>query len=284
VYGSARWKPSRPRGHGARAPCEPRAVTETRSWHPGGGGRTGCGRQTPLADELAVVTRVSGRAVIRASLDGFHRPRSDRYARGRDSPEGYSTTRSISSASGRTCSSRSGRLDQAGTEARLSSTSGIGLSMGPGVGCRPGTCSSSMGNLPAAARAYRLLESTDLRGTSALEPPSSPRSSGPPSGRALGGDHPPSATVSARPGPSIGESQARLGTRTSSWRTTIRPTPSSHSSSTDQPASRARSDADGQPGAASAVRTPSRIAAAVTSAATAATARAPSSFRPVATQ
>jgi hypothetical protein len=164
VYGSARWKPSRPRGHGARAPCEPRAVTETRSWHPGGGGRTGCGRQTPLADELAVVTRVSGRAVIRASLDGFHRPRSDRYARGRDSPEGYSTTRSISSASGRTCSSRSGRLDQAGTEARLSSTSGIGLSMGPGVGCRPGTCSSSMGNLPAAARAYRLLESTDLRG------------------------------------------------------------------------------------------------------------------------
>lgn len=29
------------------------------------------------------------RTVIRASIDGFHRPRFDRYRRGRDSPEGY---------------------------------------------------------------------------------------------------------------------------------------------------------------------------------------------------
>ena len=31
----------------------------------------------------------TGRAVFRASIDGFHRPRAERYARGRDSPEGF---------------------------------------------------------------------------------------------------------------------------------------------------------------------------------------------------
>ena len=33
--------------------------------------------------------RRSGRPVVRASIDGFHRPRSERYARGSDSPAGY---------------------------------------------------------------------------------------------------------------------------------------------------------------------------------------------------
>ncbi len=47
--------------------------------------------KTTLADELAVVLREAGRHVIRASVDGFHRPRTERYARGRDSPLGYFT-------------------------------------------------------------------------------------------------------------------------------------------------------------------------------------------------
>lgn len=51
-------------------------------------GRTASGKTT-LADELASQLRQMGREVIRASLDGFHRPRAERYARGRQSPEGY---------------------------------------------------------------------------------------------------------------------------------------------------------------------------------------------------
>lgn len=42
-----------------------------------------------LADELAPDLRARGRPVIRASLDGFHRPRAERYRGGADSPEGY---------------------------------------------------------------------------------------------------------------------------------------------------------------------------------------------------
>jgi uridine kinase len=45
--------------------------------------------KTTLADELAAVLRARGREVIRASVDGFHRPRADRYRLGADSPEGY---------------------------------------------------------------------------------------------------------------------------------------------------------------------------------------------------
>jgi uridine kinase len=45
--------------------------------------------KTTLADELAVVLDAAGREVIRASIDGFHRPRAERYRRGPDSPEGY---------------------------------------------------------------------------------------------------------------------------------------------------------------------------------------------------
>ena len=45
--------------------------------------------KTTLADELAVVLRDGGREVIRASVDGFHRPRAERYRQGRDSPAGY---------------------------------------------------------------------------------------------------------------------------------------------------------------------------------------------------
>ena len=45
--------------------------------------------KTTLADELAAVLRERGRHVVRASVDGFHRPRAERYARGPDSPEGY---------------------------------------------------------------------------------------------------------------------------------------------------------------------------------------------------
>lgn len=44
--------------------------------------------KTTLADELAVVVRAEGREVIRASIDGFHRPRVQRYRRGQYSAEG----------------------------------------------------------------------------------------------------------------------------------------------------------------------------------------------------
>jgi uridine kinase len=51
-------------------------------------GRTGSGKTT-LADELAALLMARARPVIRTSIDGFHRPKVERYARGRASPEGY---------------------------------------------------------------------------------------------------------------------------------------------------------------------------------------------------
>lgn len=45
--------------------------------------------KTTLADELAHPLAERGRHVIRASIDGFHHPRAERYRRGSDSPEGY---------------------------------------------------------------------------------------------------------------------------------------------------------------------------------------------------
>jgi len=51
-------------------------------------GRTASGKTT-LSDELATLIKNGGRPVIRASIDGFHRPRAERYARGRRSAEGY---------------------------------------------------------------------------------------------------------------------------------------------------------------------------------------------------
>jgi uridine kinase len=44
--------------------------------------------KTTLADELAVILRARGREVIRASVDGFHLPRAQRYRRGQYSAEG----------------------------------------------------------------------------------------------------------------------------------------------------------------------------------------------------
>ncbi|HEY5072959.1 MAG TPA: hypothetical protein VII63_13125 [Caulobacteraceae bacterium] len=44
--------------------------------------------KTTLADELAVVLRAQGREVIRASIEGFLLPRSQRYRRGEHSAEG----------------------------------------------------------------------------------------------------------------------------------------------------------------------------------------------------
>jgi uridine kinase len=44
--------------------------------------------KTTLADELAVFLRRRGRVAIRASTDGFHLPRAQRYRRGEYSPEG----------------------------------------------------------------------------------------------------------------------------------------------------------------------------------------------------
>ena len=45
--------------------------------------------KTMLADELAPLIEARGRPVIRASIDGFHRPRAERYALGPESPMGY---------------------------------------------------------------------------------------------------------------------------------------------------------------------------------------------------
>jgi uridine kinase len=51
-------------------------------------GRTAAGKTT-LSDELAVLIGSRGRPVIRTSIDDFHRPKAERYARGRYSVEGY---------------------------------------------------------------------------------------------------------------------------------------------------------------------------------------------------
>ena len=51
-------------------------------------GIDGAGK-TSLADELVQPLRELGRTVIRASVDGFHKPRVERYRRGELSPEGY---------------------------------------------------------------------------------------------------------------------------------------------------------------------------------------------------
>lgn len=45
--------------------------------------------KTMFADEVAVAARRRGRVPVRASVDGFHRMASDRYRRGRRSPEGF---------------------------------------------------------------------------------------------------------------------------------------------------------------------------------------------------
>jgi uridine kinase len=45
--------------------------------------------KTTLADELALLLTSRGRTVIRASIDGSHRPRAERYRQGANSPEGY---------------------------------------------------------------------------------------------------------------------------------------------------------------------------------------------------
>jgi uridine kinase len=42
-----------------------------------------------FADDLAHAMRLSGQTVFRASIDGFYRPRAERYLLGRESPEGF---------------------------------------------------------------------------------------------------------------------------------------------------------------------------------------------------
>lgn len=51
-------------------------------------GIDGAGK-TVFADALAEVFAEDGSAVFRASIDDFHRPRGERYARGRTSPTGF---------------------------------------------------------------------------------------------------------------------------------------------------------------------------------------------------
>ncbi|ADG75426.1 phosphoribulokinase / uridine kinase family [Cellulomonas flavigena DSM 20109] len=70
------------------ASAVPDAATLGRPVRVGVDGTDGAGKTT-FADELAVVLRASGRAVLRASVDGFHHSREVRYRRGRTSPEGF---------------------------------------------------------------------------------------------------------------------------------------------------------------------------------------------------
>lgn len=56
----------------------------------------------PFADDLALAVTDTGHSAFRASIGDFHRPRSERYARGAESPEGlyldsfdYSTFRRV---------------------------------------------------------------------------------------------------------------------------------------------------------------------------------------------
>lgn len=51
-------------------------------------GTDGAGKTT-FADGFAQVLAEDGASVFRAGIDGFHRPRAERYERGRDSPEGF---------------------------------------------------------------------------------------------------------------------------------------------------------------------------------------------------
>lgn len=51
-------------------------------------GIDGAGK-TVFADGLAAVFAEDGSAVFRASIDDFHRPRAERHARGRTSPQGF---------------------------------------------------------------------------------------------------------------------------------------------------------------------------------------------------
>src|ERR1700712_4500202 len=51
-------------------------------------GLDGVGK-TVFADALAAQLGIGNRAVFRASIDDFHNPRAVRYARGKDSPEGF---------------------------------------------------------------------------------------------------------------------------------------------------------------------------------------------------
>lgn len=67
---------------------------EVRQHYPGGrivlavDGTDGAGKTT-FADSFAEVFAEDGSAVYRASIDDFHRPRAERYARGKDSAEGF---------------------------------------------------------------------------------------------------------------------------------------------------------------------------------------------------
>ena len=51
-------------------------------------GVDGAGKTT-FADRLAPMIEARGRSVVRATVDGFHNPRSIRYRRGRSDPSGY---------------------------------------------------------------------------------------------------------------------------------------------------------------------------------------------------
>ncbi|MCA0330035.1 MAG: uridine kinase [Actinobacteria bacterium] len=66
------------------------SLVPVREWHVrvAVDGGDGAGK-TWLADELGEALRALGRPVVRVGVDDFHRPRAERYRRGRQSPEGF---------------------------------------------------------------------------------------------------------------------------------------------------------------------------------------------------
>src|SRR3989338_8531755 len=68
-----------------------RVILNTKRRHPVRVGIDGvdASGKTTLADSLADYLETQSKAVIRASIDGFHNPKSIRYQKGRNSPEGY---------------------------------------------------------------------------------------------------------------------------------------------------------------------------------------------------
>ena len=88
-------RPSRPRSErGARQRCSTRCSRASANLQSEGltmvaiDGVDGAGK-TRFADDLAARLEADGQVAVRVGIDGFHNPRAVRYARGKDSPEGY---------------------------------------------------------------------------------------------------------------------------------------------------------------------------------------------------
>src|SRR5437763_3560056 len=155
--------------------------------------------KTTLADELAAGLRGRGREAIRASIDGFHRPRAARYRRGPDSPEGYyEDSFDYAAPRGAARPARPPRQPEV-PEGRLRLPHG--RERPRGAGGRGGRRRPALRRrLPTPARARGGLGSAHLRGRPARgEPPARPRPRSRPLRLARRGRAPLPHAVPARP-------------------------------------------------------------------------------------